>query len=74
MFHGEYSSEHFDEAKTYRPITTGDVLFGAEVLGLIDGRYPQSFLDLSQPVLTPFLSSNGCRFNFSRFNDDNYLC
>ena len=59
MFHGEYSSELFDEAKLTVLSRREMFYFGAMMLGLVwMGMYPQSFLDLSQPVLAQLLSSS----------------
>ena len=59
VFHGEYSGEHFDEAKLTDLSRREMFYFGAMMLGLVwMGMYPQSFLDLSQPVLAQLLSSS----------------
>ena len=59
VFHGEYTSEHFDEAKLTDLSRREMFYFGAMMLGLVwMGMYPQSFLDLSQPVLAQLLSSS----------------
>ena len=59
MFHGEYSSEHFDESHLTDLSRREMLYFGAMILGLVwMGMYPQSFLDLSQPVLAQLLNSS----------------
>ena len=59
VFHGEYSGEHFDEAELTDLSRREMFYFGAMMLGLVwMGMYPQSFLDLSQPVLAQLLSSS----------------
>ena len=59
VFHGEYSSEHFDESHLTDLSRREMLYFGAMILGLVwMGMYPQSFLDLSQPVLAQLLNSS----------------
>ena len=59
VFHGEYSSEHFDESHLTDLSRREMFYFGAMILGLVwMGMYPQSFLDLSQPVLAQLLNSS----------------
>ena len=59
VFHGEYSSEHFDESHLSDLSRREMFYFGAMILGLVwMGMYPQSFLDLSQPVLAQLLNSS----------------
>ena len=59
VFHGEYSSDHFDESHLTDLSRREMFYFGAMMLGLVwMGMYPQSFLDLSQPVLTQLLNSS----------------
>ena len=59
VFHGEYSSEHFDESHLTDLSRREMLYFGAMILGLVwMGMYPQTFLDLSQPVLAQLLSSS----------------
>ena len=58
VFHGEYSSENFDESHLTDLSRREMFYFGAMILGLVwMGMYPQSFLDLSQPVLAQLLNS-----------------
>lgn len=59
VFHGEYSSENFDESHLTDLSRREMFYFGAMILGLVwMGMYPQSFLDLSQPVLAQLLNSS----------------
>ena len=59
VFHGGYSSEHFDEAKLTDLSRREMFYFGAMMLGLVwMGMNPQSFLDLSQPGVAQLLSSS----------------
>ena len=59
VFHGEYSSENFDESHLTDLSRREMLYFGAMILGLVwMGMYPQSFLDLSQPVLAQLLNSS----------------
>ena len=57
MFHGEYSSGHYDESHLTDLTRREMFYFGSMMLGLVwMGMYPQSFLDLSQPVLVQLLN------------------
>ena len=59
VFHGEYSSEHFDESHLTDLSRREMLYFGAMIVGLVwMGMYPQTFLDLSQPVLAQLLNSS----------------
>ena len=59
VFHGEYSSEHFEESHLTDLSRREMLYFGAMILGLVwMGMYPQTFLDLSQPVLAQLLNSS----------------
>ena len=59
VFHGEYSSDHYDESHLTDLSRREMFYFGSMMLGLIwMGMYPQSFLDLSQPILVQLLNSS----------------
>ena len=59
VFHGEYSSDHYDESHLTDLTRREMFYFGSMMLGLVwMGMYPQSFLDLSQPVLIQLLNSS----------------
>jgi NADH-quinone oxidoreductase subunit M len=56
IFHGAYASDNFDEHHLTDLSRREMVYFGAMMLGLVwMGMYPQSFLDLSAPVLNNLL-------------------
>ena len=56
VFHGAYTSDNFDEHHLTDLSRREMVYFGAMMLGLVwMGMYPQSFLDLSAPVLNNLL-------------------
>lgn len=58
VFQGEYSNSEFDDSHLTDLTRREMVYFGAMMIGLIwMGMYPQSFLELSQPVLVDLLSS-----------------
>ena len=59
VFHGEYSSDHYDESQFTDLSRREMIYFGSMMLGLVwMGMYPQSFLDLSQPVLVQLLNES----------------
>ena len=58
IFHGEYADKKIDESHLTDLSRREMFYFGAMMLGLVwMGMYPQSFLDLSQPVLIDLLNS-----------------
>ena len=58
VFHGEFSSDHYDDSRLTDLSRREMVYFGMMMGGLIwMGMYPQPFLDLSQPVLAQLLNS-----------------
>ena len=58
VFHGEFSSEHYDDSRLTDLSRREMIYFGMMMAGLIwMGMYPQPFLDLSQPVLAQLLNS-----------------
>jgi len=57
VFQGEYSNSKFDDSHLSDLSRREMVYFGAMMIGLIwMGMYPQSFLELSQPVLVELIS------------------
>ena len=58
IFHGEYTGKKIDDSHLTDLNGREMLYFGAMMLGLVwMGMYPQSFLNLSQPVLVELLNS-----------------
>jgi len=58
VFHGEYENTNFDDTHLSDLNRREMVYFGAMMVGLIwMGVYPQSFLNLSEPVLAELLNN-----------------
>ena len=59
VFHGEYSSDQYDDSRLVDLSRREMLYFGIMMIGLVwMGMYPQSFLNLSQPVLVELLNSS----------------